>query len=182
MRTNQLVDSHNQAKYDRLIKILAIAIPVVVALLFGIRTKIDLGTWTKFLPHLNALLNSLTAIMLVAGFIFIKNKNTRMHRLSMLTAFGLGSIFLVSYVLYHMTNKSTPYEGQGVIVTIYYSLLITHVLLAGVVVPFVLYAVYYGISGQLDKHVKVVKWTLPIWLYVSISGVIVYLMISPYYK
>lgn len=180
MQTNQLIN--NQTKYDSLIKVLAIAIPVVVALLFGIRTKIDLGSWTKLLPHLNGLLNSLTGIMLVVGFVFIKNKNSRMHRVSMLTAFGFGSLFLVSYVLYHITNQSTAYGGVGFIKVVYYSLLISHVLLAGVVVPFVLYAVYYGISEQLDKHKKVVKWTLPIWLYVSVTGVIVYLMISPYYK
>jgi putative membrane protein len=180
MQTNQLIN--NQTKYNNLIKVLAIAIPVVVALLFGIRTKIDLGSWTKLLPHLNGLLNSLTAIMLVVGYVFIKSKNTRMHRISMLTAFVFGSLFLVSYVLYHMTNQSTAYEGMGLMKTVYYSLLITHVLLAAVVVPFVLYAVYYGISGQLDRHKKVVKWTLPIWLYVSVTGVIVYLMISPYYK
>ncbi|HVD99387.1 MAG TPA: DUF420 domain-containing protein [Cytophagaceae bacterium] len=180
MQTNQLVD--NQKKYDGLIKVLAIAIPLVVALLFGIRTKIDLGMWTKMLPHLNALLNSLTALSLAIGFFFIKNKNTAMHRRSMLLAFGMGSIFLVSYVLYHLTNASTSYEGTGFLKILYYTLLISHVLLAAVVVPFVLYAVYYGISNQLEKHKKVVKWTLPIWMYVSVSGVIVYLMISPYYN
>lgn len=179
MQTSQLVD--NQRKYDGLIKVLAIAIPVVVALLFGIRTKVDLGSWTKLLPHLNAILNSATAVLLAVGFFFIKNKNIRMHRMTMLGAFGIGSLFLVSYVLYHLTNPSTIFGGVGIIKLIYYVLLISHVLLAAVVVPFVLYAVYFAISGQIEKHKKVVKWTLPIWLYVSVSGVIVYFMISPYY-
>jgi putative membrane protein len=179
MQTSPLVDS--QKKYDGIIKILAIAIPLAVALLFGIRTKVDIGNWTKFLPHLNAFLNSMTALLLIVGYTFIKKMNIRIHRLTMLAAFGLGSLFLVSYILYHLTNPSTPFGGEGFVKTIYYILLISHVLLAAIVVPFVLYAVYYGISNQIDKHKKVVKWTLPIWLYVSVSGVIVYLMISPYY-
>jgi putative membrane protein len=181
MQTNQLVSDQEQAKYDKLIRVLAITIPLLVALLFGIRTKIDLGSWTKILPHLNAVLNSLTALSLIAGYIFIKSKNTIMHRRAMLMAFGMGSIFLVSYVLYHMTNESTEFLAGGFMKNIYYSLLISHILLAAVVVPLVLYAVYYGISGQLGKHKKVVKWTLPVWLYVSVSGVIVYLMIKQYY-
>lgn len=180
MQTSPLVN--DQKKYDGLIKVLAIAIPLVVALLFGIRTKMDLGNWTKLLPHLNGLLNSLTSVLLIAGFVFIKNKNIRMHRMAMLGAFGLGSLFLVSYVLYHLTNPSTSFGGEGPIKVIYYVLLLSHVLLAAVVVPFVLYAVYYAISGQIERHKKVVKWTLPIWLYVSVSGVVVYLMISPYYR
>jgi putative membrane protein len=177
MQTSSLVN--NQKKYDGIIKVVAIAIPLVVALLFGIRTKVDLGSWTKILPHLNGLLNTSTAILLSIGYFYIRNKNIKMHRRIMLTAFALGSLFLISYVLYHLTNPSTAYEG-GVKV-IYYGLLISHVLLAAIVVPFVLYAVYYAISGQIERHKKIVKWTLPIWLYVSVSGVIVYLMISPYY-
>jgi putative membrane protein len=180
MQTSQLVNE--QKKYDGLIKVLAIAVPLLVALLFGIRTKVDLGIWTKLLPHLNGLLNSLTSIFLVMGYIFIKNKNIRMHRMAMLGAFALGSLFLVSYVLYHLTNPSTSFGGVGFIKLVYYVLLITHVLLAAVVVPFVLYAVYYALSGQIERHQRVVKWTLPIWLYVSVTGVIVYLMIIPYYN
>ena len=178
MQTNQIESSR---KYDTLIKVLSIAIPLVVALLFGIRQKVDLGEWTKILPHLNGLLNSLTAILLSAGFYFIKNKNIRMHRAAMTGAFILGSIFLVSYVLYHFTNPSTSFGGNGPIKVFYYTLLITHVVLAGIVVPFVLYAIYFAFTNQIERHKKVVKWTFPIWLYVSVTGVIVYLMISPYY-
>jgi len=180
MHTSPLLN--NQKKYDKLILVLAIVIPVAVALLFGIRTKIDLGTWTKVLPHLNGLLNSLTSVFLILGYIFIKNKNISKHRMAMFSAFVLGSIFLVSYVLYHLTNPSTLFGGAGFIKIIYYILLITHIVLAAVVVPFVLYAVYYAVSGQIEKHKKIVKWTLPIWLYVSVTGVVVYLMISPYYN
>ena len=169
-------------KYDTLIRVLSIAIPVVVALLFGIRQKIDLGSWTKILPHLNGALNSLTALALIAGYFFIRAKNTVLHKRSMTIAFVMGSLFLVSYVLYHFTNPNTSYGGEGALKTFYYVLLISHIVLAGVVVPFVLYALYYAWTAQFAKHVKVVKWTLPIWLYVSVTGVIVYLMISPYYS
>jgi putative membrane protein len=177
MQTSPLVN--NEKKYDGLIKTLAIVIPLLVALLFGIRVKLDFGTWTKILPHLNAVLNSLTSLLLIVGYFFIKSKNIRMHRMTMLGAFGLGSVFLVSYVIYHMTNKSPSFDGAGMIRIIYFTLLITHIVLAAVVVPFVLYAVYYALSNQIEKHKKTVKWTLPIWLYVSVTGVIVYLMISP---
>ncbi len=180
MQTSPLLS--NQKKYDGLIKILAILVPLLVAVLFGIPTKLNLGSWTKTLPHINAVLNSLTALLLVIGYLFIKSKNISLHRLSMLGAFSMGSIFLVFYVLYHISNKPTSFEEIGTVKIVYYVLLISHVVLAAVVVPFVLYAVYFGITGQIEKHKKVVKWTLPIWLYVSVTGVIVYFMISPYYS
>ncbi len=182
MQTNPLTS--DQTKYNGIIKLLAIAVPLLVAILFGLpkSMRMDLGPWTKILPHLNAVLNSLTALLLIAGYFFIKNKNILMHRRAMFGAFGMGSVFLVSYVLYHMTNNSTSFGQTGMIKIVYLALLITHIILAAVVVPFVLYAVYYALSGQIERHKKVVKWTLPIWLYVSVSGVIVYFMISPYYN
>lgn len=180
MQTNLL--QNNQKKYDGLIKVLAIVVPLLVAVLFGLPTKLNLGDWTKTLPHINAVLNSITALFLFAGYIFIKNKNIALHRLAMLGAFGIGAVFLVFYVLYHISNKPTSYEEIGLLKVTYYLLLISHVILAAVVVPFVLYAVYFALSGQIERHKKVVKWTLPIWMYVSVTGVIVYFMISPYYK
>lgn len=169
-------------KYSRLINILAIVIPVVVALLLGIRQKVDLGEWTTYLPHLNAVINSATAVLLMVGLYFIKQKNVTAHRNVMLTAFTLGFVFLVSYVLYHLSNESTPFGGQGWVRPVYYFLLISHIGLSIVVVWFVLRAVYFALSGQIARHKAVVKWAYPIWLYVSITGVIVYLMISPYYR
>ncbi|MCU0430527.1 MAG: DUF420 domain-containing protein [Cytophagaceae bacterium] len=183
MNTTEIAPSFQASKrYDTLIRILSIAIPIVVALLFGIRQKIDLGSWTKLLPHINGAFNSLTALALVMGYASIRMKNIVWHRRFMTIAFLLGSLFLVSYVLYHFTNASTAYGGEGITKIIYYILLLSHIVLAGVVVPFVLYALYYAWTAQFDKHVKVVKWTFPIWLYVSVSGVLVYVMISPYYK
>lgn len=169
-------------KYSRLINVLAIVIPVVVAVLLGIRQKVDMGSWTTFLPHINAVINSATAVLLVVGFYFIKQKNIVAHRATMLTAFTLGFLFLVSYVLYHLSNESTPFGGEGLIRPVYYFLLISHISLSIVVVWFVLRAVYFALSGQIARHKAVVKWAYPIWLYVSITGVVVYMMIAPYYR
>ncbi|TDB63662.1 DUF420 domain-containing protein [Arundinibacter roseus] len=169
-------------KYNRLINIVAIAIPLVVAVLLGIRQKVDLGEWTSTLPHINGAINSLTAFLLLVGRYFIAQKNVQAHRISMTAAFVLGSLFLVSYVIYHLTNDSTPFGGQGVIRPIYYFLLISHIVLSVVVVWFVLKAIYFAFSNQIAAHKKVVKWAFPIWLYVSVTGVIVYLLISPYYQ
>ena len=169
-------------KYQRIINILAIAIPVAVAAILGIRQKIDLGPWTKVLPHVIGVLNTLTAILLLLGYYFIRKNNRAAHRQMMTGAFILGSLFLVCYVLYHISNESTPFGGQGNILRFtYYFLLISHIALSIVVVWFVLRAVYFGYSNQLAEHRKAVKYAFPIWLYVSITGVIVYLMISPYY-
>lgn len=169
-------------KYNRLINVLAIAIPLVVAVLLGVRQKVDLGAWTKALPHVNAVINTLTSVLLVVGFLFIRSKNVVAHRRAMTSAFALGSLFLVSYVLYHLSNESTSFGGEGAIRPVYYFLLISHIVLSIVVVWFVLRAVYFAYSNQIAEHKKVVKWAFPIWLYVSVTGVIVYLLISPYYQ
>jgi putative membrane protein len=168
-------------KYERIINILAVAIPVAVALLLGIRQKIDLGAWTKVLPHVIGVINTATAMLLIMGFYFVKQRNLTAHRQIMTGAFVLGAVFLVCYILYHISNESTPFGGTGFVRPVYYFLLISHILLSIVVVWFVLRAVYFGYTNQIAEHRKAVKWALPIWLYVSISGVIVYFMISPYY-
>lgn len=169
-------------KNERLVNILSIAIPVAVAILIGMRTKIDLGAWTKVLPHIIGLLNTTTSITLIAGFIAIKNRNIIMHRRMMSLSFIQGSLFLILYILYHVSNASTSYGGDGILKPIYYVLLVSHISLSIGVVWFVLRAVYYALSGQIAEHKKIVKWTFPLWLYVSVTGVIVYLMISPYYN
>ena len=170
-----------EQKANRIINLLSLAIPIAVAVLLGIRQKVDLGSWTSYLPHLNAVINGVTSVLLLVGFYFIRQKNVAAHRRTMLMAFTLGAIFLVSYVLYHLTHESTPFGGQGVIRPVYYFLLITHIGLSIVVVWFVLRAVYFAVSGQIARHRQVVKWAFPIWLYVSTTGVIVYWLIKPYY-
>jgi len=170
-----------EQKANRIINVLSIAIPVAVAVLLGIRQKVDLGSWTTYLPHINAVINSATSLLLVMGLYFIRQKNVAAHRRTMLTAFTLGSLFLVSYVLYHLTNESTSFGGQGWIRPVYYFLLVSHIVLSVVVVWFVLRAVYFAVTNQISKHKQTVKWAYPIWLYVSTTGVIVYLLIKPYY-
>lgn len=172
----------NQRKYERIINILAVVIPIAVAAILGIREKVELGAWTKVLPHVIGVINTLTAILLLLGYYFIKQKNRKAHRQMMGSAFGLGAVFLVCYILYHISNESTSFGGTGSVLRFtYYFLLISHILLSVVVVWFVLRAVYFGITNQLPQHRKAAKFAFPIWLYVSVSGVIVYLMISPYY-
>lgn len=138
-------------------------------------------SWVEWLPHVNAVINALTSLFLVAGVIFVKNGNTSQHKQCMLVAFALGCLFLVSYIIYHSTVPSTSFGGEGAVRTVYYALLISHILLAIVVVPFVLLALYHAWRQDFTRHKKIVKIAFPVWLYVSVSGVLVYLMISPYY-
>ena len=170
-----------EQKVSRVINILSIAIPVAVAVMLGIRQKVDLGSWTSYLPLVNGIINSITSVLLLMGLYFIRQKNVLAHKRAMLTAFVFGSVFLVTYILYHITHESTPFGGQGWIRPIYYFLLVSHIVLSIVVVWFVLRAVYFALSGQIARHKRTVKYTFPIWLYVSVTGVVVYLLIRPYY-
>ena len=165
----------------KVINIISIVVPIVVAILLGIQNKLDLGSWTGFLPKINAIINSLTAFLLLLGLYFIKNNNIKIHKKIMTFAFTLGGLFLVFYVIYHLTNAATPFGGTGFIRYFYYFNLITHILASLVVLPFVLRAFYFGLFRMDDKHRKVTKIAFPIWLYVSVTGVIAYLMIAPYY-
>ena len=179
-KKNSLVE--NEAKVKGWIIAISIIIPIAVAVLLFMPSKIDLGAeWVYFLPHLNAVINSAATLALIAGLIFIKSGNIAYHRASMTVAFVLGAIFLVSYVVYHAAAESTSFGGEGTIRSIYYFLLITHIVLAAVALFPILFAYYYGYTEQFAKHRKVVKFAYPIWLYVTVTGVIVYLMISPYY-
>jgi putative membrane protein len=171
-----------QKKHQVWIIVLSIAIPVVVGyLIYRPVAGTSESSWVLALPHVNAAINSLTSILLLVGLYFIKNKMVAYHRLCMLSAFILGCLFLVGYIIYHSNVPSTSFGGVGAIRTVYYSLLITHILLAIVVVPFVLLALFHALKENVDKHKRVVRIAYPVWLYVSISGVLVYLLISPYY-
>jgi len=174
--------SNTERIYRGIIIFLSVAIPVVVAILLFIPQTGKLGDLNvSFLPHLNGVLNTATAMALISGFYFIKRKNEAHHRTSMLSAFFISCFFLVSYVIYHFQAAPTKFGGEGLVKGIYYFLLITHIVLAAVVVPFVLFSLYFALTKQIIRHKKIVKFTFPIWLYVSVTGVIVYLMISPYY-
>lgn len=165
-------------KYNKLIIVLSVAIPLVVALLFGVKLDIELPV---FLPPIYAGTNAITAVILIIGLWAIKMKNIQLHRRLMKTAIGLSVFFLVMYVLHHMTSDSTPYGGQGPIRYLYYFVLISHILLSIVVIPFVLITYVKAITNDIARHKRIARLTLPLWLYVAISGVVVYFMILPYY-
>lgn len=129
------------------------------------------------LPAVNASLNALAAVFLTAGYLFIRKGRRRAHERCMLTALATSTLFLVSYVVYHANVGSRPFGGQGVIRPIYYTILATHVVLAASVVPLALVTATRGLRQRFDAHVRIARWTLPIWLYVSVTGVIIYLML-----
>ena len=133
------------------------------------------------LPALNATLNGLAAILLISGYLFIKRRNQRKHQWCMLGALTTSALFLVSYVTYHLNTGSRPFPGQGPIRLVYFAILITHVVLAAVIVPLALVTATRGLRSQFDRHVRIARWTLPLWLYVSVTGVVIYLMLYELY-
>ncbi|HUP80658.1 MAG TPA: DUF420 domain-containing protein [Pirellula sp.] len=160
---------------------ISVAIPLVVAILLGIRTKVDLGDWTKMLPHAIGAINTLTSVLLILGLVAQKAGKIGLHRLAMTTAFLLGAVFLVCYVTYHLSNPSTKFGGSETMRGFYYFVLFTHIGLSLIVLPLVLRTFLFALTNQFEKHRGVAKYAFPIWLYVSTTGVVVYLMISPYY-
>lgn len=155
---------------------------IVVALVVAMRRiHFDTGIDFSFLPPLHATLNALAAVALMFSFYFIKNKNVEAHRKANFTALGLSVLFLLSYVVYHTTTEATKFGGEGTIRLVYFFFLITHVILAAVSLPFILFTFIRGYTGQVEKHRKMAKWVFPIWLYVAITGPICYLMLMPYY-
>ena len=176
---NNEQDILDDKKYNKLIVVLSIVIPIAVAILFGVR--IPNVEPLSFLPPIYATINGLTAIILVIAFFAIKNKNVVLHENLMTTAIWCSVAFLVMYVAYHMTSDSTKFGGEGTIKYVYYFILLTHILLSIVVIPFVLITYVRAITNNIEKHKKIAKITFPLWLYVAVTGVIVYVMISPYY-
>lgn len=165
-------------KYNKLILAVSIVIPVVVALLFGIKIDYKLPV---FLPPIYASINALTALILIASLVVIKKGNVNIHEKLNKTAIVLSLLFLVMYVLHHMTSESVSFPKEGPIRYLYLFILFSHIILSVTVIPLVLISYVRAISGQIELHKKVVKYAYPIWLYVAITGVVVYFMISPYY-
>ena len=128
-----------------------------------------------YLPHLQATLNTISAILLTMGYIYIRNKNTHAHRRCMISALVVSAVFLISYLTYHAAVGYLPFTGQGFIRPIYFTILFTHVTLAALIVPMVLITVFFALRNDFVRHPKMAKWTLPLWFYVSVSGVIIYL-------
>ena len=175
--------SNQEKKYNRIITVLSIVIPLVVAILFGVNLK-KLGFDIEplsFLPPIYATINGLTAILLIFAVIAIKKGNRKLHEQLNTTAIFCSLLFLLMYIAYHMTSESTKFGGEGAIKYIYYFILITHILLSIAVIPFVLITFVRARLGKFPEHKQIAKITFPLWLYVAITGVIVYLMISPYY-
>ena len=133
------------------------------------------------LPALNATLNATAATLLVTGYVLIRKGRVQQHRRVMIAAFVASSLFLVSYVVYHANVGSRPFPGTGAIRTIYLTILLTHIVLAIVIVPMALITLFRGLRGRFDRHVPLARWTLPLWLYVSVTGVVVYVMLYRMY-
>ena len=177
------------------IGILSVVVPSLVAILFfAIKTETE-AEWVYMLPTINAFFNGTTAVVLVLAVYFIKSGNEKAHKQLMQMAFVLGALFLVSYIIYHASVPSTKFgdsNGDGILQAeelaaigsmrvVYLGILLSHILMAVIALPLILFAFVFALTDKRDKHRKIVRFTFPIWLYVSITGVVVYLLISPYY-
>lgn len=185
----------NNKRYLVLIRLISIVVPCLVAFLLFVPTKLNIGDWVYYIPTFNAFINTLTTFLLVGALIAIKNKNIRWHQTLMTAGFSLGAIFLLTYVVYHSSASTTIFgdrNGDGILSdaefglvstsrSIYIGILISHIALSVIVIPLVLTSFFYSLNKRIEDHKRIVKFTFPIWLYVSITGVVVYLMVSPYY-
>lgn len=131
----------------------------------------------SYLPSLNAALNSLCALLLAAGYLFIRKKSIHAHRLCMLAAFSTSILFLISYLIYHFQVGSVPFQGRGWIRPLYFTILLSHTLLAAAIVPLALVTLARALKGNFARHRRIARWTLPLWFYVSVTGVVVYWML-----
>ena len=165
--------------YRKLIIAVSIIIPLTVAILFGVKIP---GYDFSFLPPIYATLNGMTAVVLISALIAIKNGKQKVHEWLMKVCMILSALFLVMYVLYHMTSDSTAFGGAGVVRNVYFFILISHILLSVCVIPLVLFTYLHAWRKDFRRHRALAKIAFPIWLYVAVTGVVVYLMISPYYK
>lgn len=171
----------NSPVMKKLIIVLSVVVPVLVAILYLLPKNFQVGEEVYYLPMFNAIINGSTFIVLLLALKAVKKKNIALHRKLMTTALVLSVLFLLSYVTYHALTESTPYGGEGIMKGIYLVILLTHIVLSAAVVPLVLVTFSRALSEKFDKHKKIARITLPIWLYVTFTGVIVYLMINPYY-
>lgn len=173
-------------KNDKTARILILSLSIVVFLAIAVlsRVKIDIdpGFDIHVFALVNAIINSTVSITLVAAFVAVRRKQYIIHRNLMFVAILLSALFLVSYIAHHLLAGETKFGGDGAIRYVYYFVLLTHILLAAVILPFILFTAYRALTGDFEKHKKLSRYTFPLWLYVSVSGVLVYLLISPYYS
>ena len=177
----------NKALVKKLDRIAIVITVLVLALVVALRyipaiaegaLPFDIHT----LPALHAVLNTLTAISLMTSIYFIKKKNVKLHQRMVYVAMGLSAVFLLSYVTYHLVTEPTNFGGEGAIKVIYFILLITHILTAAIILPFILFTFIRGYAMDIPAHKRIAKWTFPLWMYVAITGPICYLMLMPYYS
>lgn len=176
----------NDKVIARLITGISVFVLVVVVILQSkvlniFPDKSAIPSWVFFLPTLNAIINGTCSVLLLLSLYYIKKKDIATHKNINILTFILSSLFLVSYIIFHATGIKTTYGGQGAVRYIYYFILLTHIVLAAIVLPLILFSFQRGLQMQVEKHRRLVRWSYPIWLYVTVTGVIVYLMISPYY-
>lgn len=161
---------------------ISILVPVLVLVLMYLPERYDfMGLELGSFPFFHAVLNFCTGILLIAGYSAMKSNAIKLHRNLMITAFFLSAVFLVSYVISKISNDPVPYQGEGILRWIYFFVLITHILLSAIIVPLVLFTMYRGLTGEVEKHRKIAKYTFPVWLYVAFTGVLVYVFMAPYY-
>jgi len=170
--------SEQKEPYRKLIIFLSVIIPLTIAVLFRVRIP---GYDFSFLPPVYATINGFTAVLLVISYRAIKAGKRSIHKAINLVCIGMSAAFLIMYVLYHMTSDPTPYGGMGALRYVYYVILVTHILLSVAVVPLILLTFSRAMAGNFERHRRLAKFTFPIWLYVAVTGVVVYVMISPYY-
>lgn len=164
-----------------LIYTLSFVVFAVVVLLSRIKLDVDLGFDVHVFAQINAVINSIVAFLLLVGLMAVKKGNYRLHKKVMMTAIILSVLFLVSYIAHHLLSGDTKFGGEGTIRYVYFFILITHIFLAAVILPFILFTAYRALVAEWPAHRKLAKITWPIWFYVSVTGVVVYWMISPYY-
>ena len=161
---------------------LSILVPAIVLVLMYLPERYNIfGAQSGTFPMFHALINGSTALLLLTGYYFMRKREYILHRNFMIAAFGLSVIFLISYVISKISNDPVPYGGEGILRYVYFFILITHIILSAIIVPLVLFTMYRGLTGQYDKHSRVARWTFPIWMYVAITGVLVYVFMFPYY-
>lgn len=181
---SNLLKSMSEKSLSLVIYAVSIVICLAVAFLIYFPQALSLGGGldVSYLPRFHAFLNGSCTLLLVGGYIAVRQKKYNLHKTLMVTCFLLSSIFLVSYVVYHSQAPATKFGGEGIIRPIYYFILLTHIVLAALILPLALFTISRSWRGEFAKHKKIARITLPIWIYVTATGVIVYFMIAPYYK
>lgn len=171
----------NDKKAYWLIGIFSVVVFVVVAVLGKVQYKVELGFDIHIFAKINAVINTLVAISLVAALVAVKNRNYLLHKRLMIGALVLSIFFLVFYISHHLLAGETKFGGTGTIKLIYFIILITHIFLAAIILPFILLTAYRALTGEYERHKKIARYTWPLWFYVAVTGPVVYFFISPYY-